>query len=304
MTECRHLDERRSPTQRLNALRRSLPARYWRSIMANRIDEKFNQLKSKKRGGFIPFVVAGDPNLAATKDLILLLAKSGASVIELGVPFSDPVADGVTIQASAERALRNSIGVKDVLKTVAEVRAEGCETPIILFSYFNPVLQFGLDKFAGEAKQSGADGILITDLVPEEAEDFRKILAEKDLALIMLAAPTSSDERLKKICEKASGFVYAVSRAGVTGARSDLSRDAETLVKRLRRFTDLPIAVGFGISTAAQMKEVWRYADAAVIGSAIVKEIERSSESGDVIENVREFVESLLSNELRAYDLQ
>jgi len=272
--------------------------------MANRIDEKFNQLKSKKRGGFIPFVVAGDPNLAATKDLILLLAKSGASVIELGVPFSDPVADGVTIQASAERALRNSIGVKDVLKTVAEVRAEGCETPIILFSYFNPVLQFGLDKFAGEAKQSGADGILITDLVPEEAEDFRKILAEKDLALIMLAAPTSSDERLKKICEKASGFVYAVSRAGVTGARSDLSRDAETLVKRLRRFTDLPIAVGFGISTAAQMKEVWRYADAAVIGSAIVKEIERSSESGDVIENVREFVESLLSNELRAYDLQ
>ena len=272
--------------------------------MANRIDKKFNQLKNEKRDGFIPFIVAGDPNLATTKDLIFLLAESGASVIELGVPFSDPVADGETIQASAERALRNGIGVKDVLETVAEVRIAGCETPIILFSYFNPILQFGLEKFAVEAKQSGADGILITDLIAEEAEDFRQILAEKDLALIMLAAPTSSDERLKRICDKASGFVYAVSRAGVTGARSDLSSDAETLVERLRKYTDLPIAVGFGISTAVQMKEVCRYADAAVIGSAIVKEIERSREPSDVIENVSVFLESLLPEEFAAADLQ
>ena len=266
----------------------------------NRIDEKFKQLKIEKRGGFIPFIIAGDPDLEATSDLILLLAESGASVIELGVPFSDPVADGVTIQASAERALRNSIGVKDVLETVAEVRAKGCKTPVILFSYFNPILQFGLGDFASELKTVGADGVLITDLVPEEAEDFGRILAEKDLALIMLAAPTSSDERLKKICDKASGFVYAVSRAGVTGARSDLSKDAETLVKRLRKHTDLPIAVGFGISTAAQMKEVWRYADAAVIGSAIVKEIERSGESGKVVENVCEFLEILLPDQSAA----
>lgn len=269
----------------------------------NRIEEKFKQLKSEKRGGFIPFIVAGDPNLATTKDLILLLAEVGASIIELGVPFSDPVADGVTIQAAAERALRNSVAVKEVLETVADVRAAGCETPIILFSYFNPVLRFGLEKFASEAKQSGADGILITDLIPEEAENFRQILAEKDLCLIMLAAPTSSDERLKRICEKASGFIYAVSRAGVTGARSELSSEAETLVARLRKYTDLPIAVGFGISNHEQMQTVLKYADAAVVGSAIVKEIERCGESSDVIKNVRGFVENLLPAEFKATNL-
>lgn len=259
--------------------------------MSNRIDEKFNQLKSENRGGFVPFIVAGDPDLPTTKNLILELARQGASVIELGVPFSDPVADGVTIQASAERALRNPISVKDILQIVAEVREKGCEVPIILFSYFNPILQFGLENFAEKAKESGVDGILVTDLVPEEAEDFRNILAEKDLALIMLAAPTSSDERLKKITEKASGFVYAVSRAGVTGARTDLSSDAENLVKRLRKFTDLPIAVGFGISNAEQVKETWKYSDAAVVGSAIVAEIARLSLIMD--ENSDEFVEKI-----------
>ena len=269
----------------------------------NRIDEKFKQLKSEKRGGFVPFIVAGDPDLETTKNLILLLAENGASVIELGVPFSDPVADGVTIQAAAERALRNRIGVKDVLEIVAEVRANGCETPIILFSYFNPILQFGLENFASEMQSVGADGILVTDLIPEEAEDFQRILADQDLVLILLAAPTSSDERLKKICAQASGFVYAVSRAGVTGARSEMSGDAENLVKRLRTFTDLPIAVGFGISTAAQMKEVCHYADAAVVGSAIVKEIERSIESGEVVKKVRRFLENLLPDEFSATEL-
>lgn len=271
--------------------------------MKNRIDKEFAQLKFENRGGFVPFIVAGDPDLPTTKELILLLAESGASVIELGVPFSDPVADGVTIQASAERALRNGVGVKDVLKLVADVRAENCETPFILFSYFNPILQFGLEKFAAEAEKSGADGILITDLIPEEAVEFREILAAKDLCLIMLAAPTSSDERLEKICAKASGFVYAVSRAGVTGARSESSNDAETLVNRLRKFTDLPIAVGFGISTAAQMKEVWRYADAAVVGSAIVKEIERSADSSKTVESVSEFLKNLVPDESAADDL-
>lgn len=262
--------------------------------MSNRIRNEFAKLKTEKHGGFIPFIVAGDPDLETTKDLILLIAENGANVIELGVPFSDPVADGVTIQASAERALRNPINVKDILEVVAKVRQAGCETPIILFSYYNPILQFGLRKFAAEAKNIGVDGILITDLVPEEAEEFRNLLIERDLALIMLAAPTSSDERLQKICEKASGFVYAVSRAGVTGARIDSSSDAETLVKRLRKFTDLPIAVGFGISNAEQIKEVWQYADAAVIGSAIVAEIARSNNSLEIVENVRHFVKELL----------
>lgn len=266
--------------------------------MKNRIIEKFSELKSANRGGFIPFIVAGDPDLATTKDLILELARQNASVIELGVPFSDPVADGVTIQAAAERALRNPISVAAILELVVEVRAEKCETPIILFSYFNPILQFGLENFAAKAEQSGVDGVLITDLVPEEAGEFQAILAEKGLALIMLAAPTSSDERLRKICDKASGFVYAVSRAGVTGARSETSSDAKNLVERLRKYTDLPVAVGFGISTAAQITETWQYADAAVVGSAIVKEIERMEKSEDLIEEIKKFIENLLPNEI------
>lgn len=241
----------------------------------NRITKKFAELKSKGRKGFIPFIVAGDPDLSVTKKLLFELAKKKADIIELGVPFSDPVADGVTIQAASERALQKKISVRDILQIVAEVRSEGVETPVILFSYFNPILQFGLKEFAESAKNSGVDGVLITDLTPEEAEEFRSILAETDLALIMLAAPTSSDERLKKICEKASGFVYAISRAGVTGARHEISATAEILVKRLRKFTDLPVAVGFGISSAEQVAETWRYADAVVVGSAIVAEMEK-----------------------------
>jgi tryptophan synthase alpha chain len=259
--------------------------------MANRITEKFNQLKAENRGGFIPFIVAGDPNLHVTGQLIPELARNGASIIELGVPFSDPVADGVTIQAAAERALKNPISVEAILNVVAQARSENCEVPVILFSYFNPILQFGLENFAEKAAQAGIDGILVTDLVPEEAEEFRTILSARNLALIMLAAPTSSDERLRKICEKATGFVYAVSRAGVTGAQNSLSGDAENLVARIRKFTDLPVAVGFGISSAEQVSATWQYADAAVVGSAIVAEIARLSLEMD--ENPAEFIEKI-----------
>jgi tryptophan synthase alpha chain len=251
--------------------------------MNNRIDLEFARLKTEKRGGLIPFIVAGDPDLATTKNLILELAARGASVIELGVPFSDPVADGVTIQASAERALRRPVAVAEILRVVAEARAAGCETPIILFSYFNPILQFGLENFAESARAAGVDGCLVTDLVPEEAEEFRRVLVEKGLALIMLAAPTSSDERLRKICDKASGFVYAVSRAGVTGAQRETSSDAESLVSRLRRFTALPIALGFGISSAPQVAATWAYADAAVVGSALVAEMMRLAPDPDAV---------------------
>lgn len=267
--------------------------------MRNRIIEKFSQLRSDERGGFIPFIVAGDPDLQTTKSLIIELCEQDATVIELGVPFSDPVADGVTIQSSAERALRKPISVKDIMEIVAEVRRQGFETPIILFSYFNPILQFGLKKFAEKAKEAGVDGCLITDLVPEESEEFRAILADKELCLIMLAAPTSSDERLQKICDKASGFVYAVSRAGVTGARTETSNDAETLVSRIRKFTDLPIALGFGISNASQVKETWKFADAAVVGSAIVAEMMKLSPNPDsveanFVEKIGNFVKKLL----------
>lgn len=269
--------------------------------MQNRITEKFNSLKNENRGGFIPFIVAGDPDLETSKQLILEISKRGADVIELGVPFSDPVADGLTIQASAERALRNDFGVREILDSVGEVRMQGCETPVILFSYFNPILQFGLENFAEKAKESGVDGVLITDLIPEEADEFRKILGDKNLSLILLAAPTSSDERLKKICEKASGFIYAVSRAGVTGARNEMSSDAKNLVERIKKFTDLPIAVGFGISNAAQVAETLEYADAAVVGSAIVAEIMKLTRNADevpenFIEKIGEFVGKLLPN--------
>ncbi len=267
--------------------------------MQNRISKQFQKLKSEKSGGFIPFIVAGDPDLETTGELILDIAKRGVDVIELGVPFSDPVADGVTIQASGERALRNKFGVDEILKIVGEVRTKGCETPVILFSYFNPILQFGLEKFAEKAVENGVDGILITDLIPEEAGAFHKILTDKNLSLIMLAAPTSSDERLKKICEKASGFVYAVSRAGVTGARTELSNDAKNLVERIRKFTALPVAVGFGISNSEQVAETQSYADAAVVGSAIVAEIMKLSPEpdrvpDDFIEKIGTFVGNLL----------
>ena len=259
----------------------------------NRITKKFKNLKAENRGGFIPFIVAGDPDLATTKKLLLELAKQEASVIELGIPFSDPVADGVTIQASAERALKNDFGVSEVLDLVGEIREEGCQTPIILFSYFNPILQFSLEKFAKTAKEKGADGVLITDLIPEEAGEFHKVLSDEELCLIMLAAPTSSDERLRKICEKAGGFIYAVSRAGVTGARNETSSEAEDLVERLRNFTDLPIAVGFGISNFEQMQETLKYADAAVVGSAIVTEIYRLRNSDDLIKEFSKFIDKL-----------
>jgi tryptophan synthase alpha chain len=275
--------------------------------MQNRIREQFKKLKNENRGGFIPFIVAGDPDLETTKKLILEIAERGTDVIELGIPFSDPVADGVTIQTSAERALRNKFGVGEILNVVSEVRNSGCETPVILFSYFNPVLQYGLENFAENAVKSGVDGVLITDLIPEEAEEFYKILTQKNLSLIMLAAPTSSDKRLKKICEKAGGFVYAVSRAGVTGARNEMSNDAKTLVERLRNFTDLPVAVGFGISNREQVLETQKYADAAVVGSAIVAEIikltpEPDKVPEDFVKRIGEFVGNLLPKNQNAIE--
>jgi tryptophan synthase alpha chain len=271
--------------------------------MSERIKQAFADLREQKRGGFIPFVTAGDPNLETTGEIILELARIGASVVELGVPFSDPVADGVTIQRSAERALRRNVNLRQILDLIADVRRKGCETPIILFSYFNPILQFGEENFATEAARAGADGLLLTDLVPEEAADFRGLLEENNLSLITLAAPTSSDRRLEIIAKAANGFVYAVSRAGVTGARTETSSQAENLVQRLRKVTDLPIAVGFGISTKEQVLETWKYADAAVIGSAIVAEIARLSPnpdkvSRDFIEKLSEFTKNLLPGEL------
>ena len=214
-------------------------------------------------------------------------------MIELGVPFSDPMADGPVIQRASERALRHGFGIADILETIAEARKQ-TDVPLVLFSYFNPLLQFGVDKLADEARTVGVDGILVTDLVPEEAHDFAPVLRKHDLDMIFLVAPTSTDERLKMIAEHASGFIYAVSRAGVTGAREEMSVEAERLVKRVRKYSDLPIAVGFGISKPEQVADVWRYADAAVVGSAIVQIIENASGQADLVQQVGRFRASLL----------
>ena len=220
------------------------------------------------------------------------LARSGATLIELGIPFSDPMADGPVIQRASERALRHGFGITEVLKVVAAARKE-TDVPIILFSYFNPLLQFGIERLAREARRAGIDGVLVTDLAPEEAEEVAAVLRREDLDMIFLVAPTSTDERLRMVAERASGFIYAVSRAGVTGAREETSAEAENLVRRVRQFSNLPIAVGFGISTPEQVKDVWRYADAAVVGSAIVREIEAAAGSEEIVDRIGAFARQL-----------
>ena len=260
----------------------------------SQITRAFDALKREGEKGFIPFITAGDPDLETTRELIVEFARAGATVIELGVPFTDPMADGPVIQRASERALRHGFGLDEVLKVVTAARKQ-TEVPIILFSYFNPLLQFGLDRLADEAEKAGVDGILVTDLIPEEAGEFASALGAHELDMIFLVAPTSTDDRLKMIAERASGFIYAVSRAGVTGAREEMSAEAEHLVERVRRFSDLPVAVGFGISKPEHVADVWRYADAAVVGSAIVLEIERCGISAQVVERVSGLASRLMS---------
>jgi tryptophan synthase alpha chain len=263
----------------------------------SRIGETFARLPREGRRGFIPFVTAGDPDIGTTVELIVELAHAGADIIELGVPFSDPVADGPVIQRASERALRNGIGVADVLSAVTEAR-RATDAAIVLFSYFNPLMQFGLERLGGEARRAGVDGVLVTDLVPEEAAELADILAREGLDEIFLVAPTSTDARLQMVAERASGFIYAVSRAGVTGARTELSAEAERLVTRVRACSTLPVAVGFGVTNREQVTEVWRYADAAVVGSAIVAEIEKHASERvgrtELVRRVGEFARSLL----------
>ncbi len=260
----------------------------------SRIAETFARLRQGGKKGFIPFITAGDPDLKTTRELIVELTRVGATVIELGVPFSDPMADGPVIQRASERALRHGFGLTEILQTVAEVRSQ-TDVPMVLFSYFNPLLQFGIEKLAREGKAAGVDGILVTDLAPEEAGKFSSVLRAKDLDMIFLVAPTSTDERLKMVAERASGFIYAVSRTGVTGAREEMSAEAEALVKRVRQFSDLPVAVGFGISKPEHVVDVWRYADAAVVGSAIVREIEQAQSPADAVSRVGRFARELIS---------
>jgi tryptophan synthase alpha chain len=247
-----------------------------------------------RRPALVAYVTCGDPDLATTREVILAAMNAGADVIELGVPFSDPLADGPVIQRASEQALRGGTRLVDVLKLAAELRRRNSEAGLIVFSYLNPILRLGLARFCAMAEEAGVDGALVTDLPVEEAGEYLRQMRMHGLATIFLAAPTSTGERLQRVAQASSGFVYAVSRTGVTGASQQLPDDARKLVKRLRRYTKLPIAVGFGISTPEHFAAVGEFADAAVVGSAIVDTIERNP--GKEPEAVAEFVKRLFTN--------
>lgn len=226
--------------------------------------------------GLVIYLTAGDPDLATTRAMALAAIDNGADVIELGVPFSDPLADGPVIQRASERALAHGTRLSDVLALCKELREARPQAGIILFSYLNPVVRMGLEAFAAAAKAAGADGVLLTDMIVEEAADYIRIMREHDLAPVFLAAPTSPDARLKAIAENSRGFVYAISRVGITGTQQQLAGDAAGLVQRLKQFTTLPIALGFGVSTPEHVQQVGAFADAAVVGSAIVALVEKT----------------------------
>ncbi|MGA7859849.1 MAG: tryptophan synthase subunit alpha [Terracidiphilus sp.] len=227
--------------------------------------------------GLVVYLTAGDPSLDATRAIALEAIDAGADVIELGVPFSDPLADGPVIQRASERALSRGTRLKDVLRIAKEIRAARPDAGLVIFSYFNPILRYGLHKFAEDAAAAGADGVLVTDLIVEEADEYLAEMERVKLAPIFLAAPTSPDERLEAIATHSKGFVYAISRVGITGTQQSLTSDAASLVARIRRWSSLPVAVGFGISNAEHVAQVGEFADAAVIGSAIVELVERST---------------------------
>src|ERR1700681_3986937 len=240
---------------------------------SSRISLRFADLRRNGEMGLVAYLTAGDPSLAATQQFVLAMADAGADVIELGVPFSDPVADGPVIQRASERALRAGTTLAGVISLVKSLRAK-TDVPLVLFSYYNPVLQMGLEKFGDAAMGAGADGVLITDVTPEEGVEYRAVMSSRGLDTIFLAAPTSTDERLALIAKSSSGFLYLISRTGVTGAKDQLAEELPALARRVRRVTELPIAIGFGISQPGHVSILGGLADAAVVGSALVEEIE------------------------------
>jgi tryptophan synthase alpha chain len=262
-----------------------------RAVSTSRIEARFRELRERGAKGLVVYLTAGDPTLEDTGRILEAVDRGGADVIELGVPFSDPLADGPVIQRASERALRAGATLRRILGWLPRWR-EAVRAPMILFSYYNPVLQFGLERFAREASRAGADGALIVDLTPEEAEPYVAAMRAQNLDTVFLASPTSTDARLKRAAELSSGFLYLISRTGTTGERSELSPSARTLVEGARRFTQLPLAVGFGISDPAQVREVQAFADAAVVGSAVVHAIEERYHSAGAAA-IEQFVRAL-----------
>jgi tryptophan synthase alpha chain len=262
------------------------------SSNSSRISKRFAELRASGELGIVAYITAGDPSLNATLKFAFALAEAGADVIELGVPFSDPVADGPTIQRASERALKSGTTFAGVIDLVRRIR-QSSQVPLVLFSYYNPILQMGLEKFASAAASAGADGVLATDLTPEESDDYRRILSVHHLDTIFLGAPTSTDERLAKIAACSSGFLYLISRTGVTGAKDALPDDLPTLLRRARAVTRLPIVVGFGISLPGHVSVLGGLADAAVVGSALVSEIEKAKSVDAAATALAERVRSL-----------
>jgi tryptophan synthase alpha chain len=238
--------------------------------------------------GFIPFITAGDPDLDASLELAATLGESCADILELGVPFSDPVADGPVIQRSSLRALHNGATLGKVIELVRRLRQRS-NVPVVLFSYFNPILQYGLERLAEEAWDVGVDGLLLTDLPPEESEAFLPAVRARGIDTIFLASPTTSPARMRIIAERSSGFIYLISRAGVTGTSDALRGGIQQQVQQLKEHNDLPVVVGFGISTPSQVRQVWEIADAAVVGSAIVRRLEESYQDKDWLEKTMAF---------------
>jgi tryptophan synthase alpha chain len=258
----------------------------------NRIDERFRLLAEKGEPAFIPYIAAGDPSLAGTEQLVLELERAGADIIELGVPFSDPLADGIVNQEAAQRALKNGVSLRDVLNLVGKLR-KVTQIPLVLFSYFNPVLAYGLAAFATDAADAGVDGVLCVDLPPEESEDYCRNMASRGVATIYLIAPTSTPDRVRMIAERSTGFIYYVSRTGVTGERNGLDESVRRMVAEIRKHTQKPVAVGFGISTPSQTAEVAGYADGVVVGSAIVRRIGEQINSPSLVADVGSFARAL-----------
>lgn len=250
-----------------------------------RIGDRFLKLRTEGRKGFIAFLTAGDPSLDRTVDLALELEGAGVDVLELGVPFSDPLADGPVIQRASERALARGVTLERVLDAVRRIRRRS-QLPLVLFSYFNPLFRYGLDRLTRAAREAGVDGVLVTDLPPEEASDWLEPMRAAELDTVFLAAPTSPDERLRRVADASRGFVYAVSRTGVTGERDALSDDARPLVRRLKQLTGEPVALGFGIASPEQVKAAAEVADGVVVGSALVRYLEEHPQ-GDLGAQVR-----------------
>jgi tryptophan synthase alpha chain len=263
-------------------------------VVQGRIAATFAALRTARKPGLVTYVTAGDPDLPRTADILRSLDRAGADVLEVGVPFSDPLADGPVIQRATERALASGTTLAGVLDLVGGLRAE-IRAPIVLFSYANPILRLGAERFADRARDAGVDGVLVLDLPIEEADEFRAMLAERGIDTILLLSPTTSDQRLRKAAALGSGFLYAISRLGVTGARDAIAAGAEDMVRRIRAVSPLPVALGFGISKPEHVREVGRWADAAVVGSALVDVIASAGLSDDLTTRVEEYVRWLKS---------